>query len=154
MGLEKGGLSGELSSGGVGSNPERASSSGLPAASNVAGVGLDKVGVPGIAGGLDVVNGNILLGSGTEDVAVLGGTNEARHAWLKKDTREIQRHSKKMKVWKEEEEKKSQNEGKWRKSKEEKMEKEERKKGAKDGICSTKDDCAEGEDGIRMNKRA
>jgi len=80
VGLEKGGLSGELSSGGVGSNPEGASSSGLPAASNVAGVGLDKVRVPSIAGRLDVVNGKILLGSGTEDVAVLGGTNEARHA--------------------------------------------------------------------------
>lgn len=77
--LEEGRLGGELSSILNLSNPEGTSTGGLPAAGNEAGVGLQKIGIPSIAGGLEVINASLLLGAGTKNVAILGSTDKARH---------------------------------------------------------------------------
>jgi len=79
--LEKRGLGGELANIIDLSNPEGTSSGSFPAAGSKAGVDLDKVGVPSIAGGLEVVNAALLLGAGTENVTELGSANKARHVF-------------------------------------------------------------------------
>jgi len=64
---------------------EGTTTSSIPDDTNELCVGSDLVGVPSTLGGLDTVVGKLNLGSSTEDMAVLGRTNNARCHFVFKD---------------------------------------------------------------------
>jgi hypothetical protein len=72
-------VSGHLAELSVGQHCERASTTGLPHNTGVGTVALDLVRVPSALGNLDVVIGELLLVGSTENVSVLGLTDNARH---------------------------------------------------------------------------